>query len=307
MTKLMFFIIICISLGSLGFAQDNPFFSEAASEKEERVSSPEVPGFFQSLLYEINNLQRELNTALSELSRQINQKKDFGLFLLLMAIALIYGLIHALGPGHGKIIMISYTLSNPMKPKQGIWLGAFIAVIHTLSAIFLVSILFFLLARTYSDYSQEPKRIISLVSYGLISAMGMFLLMKTIFIDVLQLKKRNDNSNVKVTSKQNCMRDLMMPAFFIGVVPCEGAILVLIFSISINAYWLGIVLALVMSLGMAMTISIMGIATIYSKKGVLKLIAARAGAVKIISSIIQIAGAVVILCFGLLLFCSRLL
>jgi len=307
MNKLALCIIILITLGNIGIAQDNPFFTKNAPEENKQITSAQFPGFIQMIVNEINNLQRELNASLSVLSRKINREHDFGVFFLLLGIALIYGIIHALGPGHGKIIIISYTLSNPMKAKQGIWLGILISAIHTLSAIILVSILYFILKSTYSNYSQEPKKIISLVSYGLIAGMGAFLLINTIVRDILKLKKNEADSKLKVELKQHRKQKLILPALIIGLVPCEGAILILIFSISINSYWLGIVLAGAMSVGMALTISIIGIITIWSKKGALKLLSAKTGVVRIISTTIQVIGATVILIFGLLLFFSKII
>jgi nickel/cobalt exporter len=305
MNKLVFLIILFISLANMGCAQDNPFFSENPPQKTEQDASAAAPGFFQSLLQGINNLQRELNASLSELSKKINQERDVGLFFFLLGIAFCYGLVHALGPGHGKIIMVSYTLTNPLQKKHGIWLGVFIAVIHTLSAI-LLSVPYFILNSAYSHHAQESKNIISLVSFGLIAAMGLFLLLKTILIDVLKVKKNSDNRIGKVASTKSRMRDLFLPAFLMGIVPCEGAFILLTFSIFIKAYWLGILLAFVMSLGMAVTISLIGVAAIFSKQGTLKLLSSKTRIVKTVSLVIQITGATVILCFGLLLFFSRL-
>jgi len=288
------------------FAQDNPFFSKNSREKEKQIVNPVYPRFIQVLVNSINNLQRVLNERLSALSRKINEENDSTILYILLGIALIYGIIHALGPGHGKIIIVSYTISNPLKIKQGIILSAFVAIIHTLSAVFLVSILYFILKKTYSGYSREPKRIISLISYGLIAGMGIFLLVKTIFADVIKFKNNNENTKTKVNENDNNIRKLIVPALIIGLIPCEGAILILIFSISIGSYWLGIILSIVMSIGMALTISLIGLITIYSRKVVLKLVSANTGTIKIISNIIQIIGAVIIFIFGLLLFISRL-
>lgn len=287
-------------------AQDNPFFSNTPADKEKKIDASAYPGFIQILLNGINNIQRDLNNNLSILSRKINQEKDFTVLFLLSGMALLYGLIHALGPGHGKIIMVSYALSNPLKVKQGLFLGVFVAIIHTLSAILLVSILYFLIKSTYSGYSQEPKRIISLISYGLITGMGVFLLIKIIFTNILKLKKNNDYLEIKSDEKNNKIQNLILPALIIGLVPCEGAVLILIFSISIDSFSLGIILAVAMSIGMALTISIIGITAIYSKKGVLKLIPKQTGTIKIISNIIQLVGAILILSFGFLLFISKL-
>jgi ABC-type nickel/cobalt efflux system permease component RcnA len=40
-----------------------------------------------------------------------------------------------------------------------------------------------------------------------------------------------------------------------GMTPCPGAVLMMLFCLSLGMAWLGVVLALVMSLGMALTIS----------------------------------------------------
>jgi nickel/cobalt transporter (NicO) family protein len=289
------------------YTQDNPFFSKTPPEKENNLKAPLYPGFIQALLNSINDIQRDLNNSLSVLSRKINEEKNVFILFLLSGLSLFYGLIHALGPGHGKVIMVSYVLSHPLKARQGIFLGGFIAVIHTTSAVVLVSILYFILKSTYSGYSQEPKRIISLVSYGLIFGMGIFLLLKTVCVDILKLKKDKEQKLHNSTGgESNTIQNLIIPALIIGLVPCEGAVLILIFSISINSYWLGILLAIAMSIGMAFTISIIGITTIYSKKGFLKIIPAKNGITKVIGRIIQLIGAVVILLFGLLLFLSKI-
>lgn len=305
-SKAVIVILILFAYANISFAQDNPFFSKGSPDQDKQISTPGYPGFIQKTLNAVNSLQRKLNSNLSALSRKINEEKDFSVFFLLLGIALFYGFIHALGPGHGKIIMVSYALSNPLKVKQGILLGIFIAVIHTLSAIFLVSILYFLLKGTYSGYSREPKKVISLVSYGLITGMGAFLMAKTIIVDLVKSNKKDQNSKIKIDARQNKIQNLILPAIIIGLVPCEGAILILIFSITINAYYLGIILAIALSIGMALTISILGIITIYSKRGVLKLIPVKTGSGKIIGIIIQLLGAFIILLFGLLLFLSNI-
>jgi ABC-type nickel/cobalt efflux system permease component RcnA len=60
-----------------------------------------------------------------------------------------------------------------------------------------------------------------------------------------------------------------------------------------------------MSLGIAVTVSLIGIIAIYSKKSVLKF--AKTEVITKITTIIQIAGAALVLFFGLLMFLSRLI
>ncbi|MBN1695877.1 MAG: hypothetical protein JW881_00065 [Spirochaetales bacterium] len=307
MNKKAFFVtavIVIMTMTGICFAQDNPFFSGRTREEEPAFTG--CHGVFSGLFEAINRLQRELNTSLSLLSRKINREKDAGLFFMLLAISFVYGIIHALGPGHGKVIMASYALSNEIRITQGILFGIFIAVIHTLSAVLLVSILYFFVAGTYSGYSREPGKIVSLISYGLISLMGLFLLIKTLIVDIAGVQKNGDDAAEFQELPRPGIKRFLIPAFIIGLIPCEGAVLILVFSLSINAYCMGVMLALTMSIGMAVTISVTGIIMICSKKGVLKLFSKKKRCGKIIGTIFGCAGSIVILLFGLMLFFSNI-
>ncbi|MBN1412355.1 MAG: hypothetical protein JW969_16025 [Spirochaetales bacterium] len=306
MNRIIFFILFLLVIpAGTCFSQDNPFLSKGTKDTEKEVTLPQYPDFIRKLFNTINDFQKELTNNLSTLSKKINEEKDLSLLVLLLGIALFYGFVHGLGPGHGKIVMVSFALSRPLKAWQGIALGGLIAVIHTFSAIVLVSLLYFILNNTYTNFSQEPKKIISLVSYGLIAGMGAFLLIRAVVSNASGEKTGNNGeNNVKIA--KHGIRDIIIPALIIGLVPCEGAILILIFSISINAFWLGVVMAVAMSAGIAITVSVTGILAIYSKKGVVKLASAGSGAAKAVGIAFQVIGAVIILAFGLLLFFSQL-
>ena len=56
----------------------------------------------------------------------------------ILAFSLAYGIIHALGPGHGKALISGYLLANPtLKTSHVLRMGFFIALVHALSALVL--------------------------------------------------------------------------------------------------------------------------------------------------------------------------
>jgi nickel/cobalt exporter len=288
----------------LAAAQNNPFFSGSGSAAE--TEAPPAPGLFQAVGEGVAGLQRDMNARLSELSRLVNEERNVGVFFVLLALAFVYGTVHALGPGHGKVIMASYALAHPLRAKQGVLLGAGVAVIHTLSAVLLVTVLYLVLQSSYRAYGGAPKMIITLISYALITCLGVFLLIKSL----VQLRRpiETDPSDAEsAVAGSGKTRELIVPALLMGLVPCEGAVLILVFSLSINAYWLGISLSAAMSVGMAVTISAVGLAALGVKQGSVKLLSKRKQFIRRGTVILQLTGAAVILAFGALMFFSTVM
>ena len=55
-----------------------------------------------------------------------------------MAAAVLFGAVHALMPGHGKTVLVSYHLGQPAKLREGIANGAILALTHVGLALVLV-------------------------------------------------------------------------------------------------------------------------------------------------------------------------
>ena len=52
-----------------------------------------------------------------------------------LAFAFLYGVLHTLGPGHGKVVVVSYFVSRDARLWRGVLMGVQIAVTHVLSAV----------------------------------------------------------------------------------------------------------------------------------------------------------------------------
>ena len=58
-----------------------------------------------------------------------------------MAAAVLFGAVHALMPGHGKTVLVSYHLGQPAKLREGFVNGAILALTHVGLALALVLML----------------------------------------------------------------------------------------------------------------------------------------------------------------------
>lgn len=206
-------------------------------------------------------------------------KAHEGSAALLWALALgfAYGALHALGPGHGKILVLSYFAGQNARPRQGVIMGAQIAVFHVLSAVVSV-VVADILWRAVMGTAPGESLILRQASYALIAGTGAYILMDT-------LRRRpqaacaacahdhdhghghhHDHGHLpsdgQPDRRERRQRTILSAA--IGAVPCTGAVAVLSFAFANDLVIEGVMIVAAISFGMALTLAAMGMAAIYS-------------------------------------------
>ncbi|MCK4532231.1 hypothetical protein KAU39_00465 [bacterium] len=290
------------------FAGDNPFVSGSPDTKA--VKAVRYPGFMQKIMIKIVPLQQKLSAKLTKLIREIKNTGSGRALCIIILISFLYGFIHALGPGHGKTITFSYFLAKQADIKKGIIVGSLIAFLHVFSALVIVLILYLIVQQAYLISFENLSRTIKLISYALIALIGLFLLIKA-FIDLgkfIDLRKRKKNSVLEedISYSKINTKNIIPVAFAVGMIPCPGAVIILLFSISMDVLKVGVISIFSMAMGMAVTISLVGVLTIVSKRGVLKFIAGKSKVRDIFQISTQIFGSLFILFLGIILFVSFL-
>ena len=86
-------------------------------------------------------------------------------------LAFAYGVLHALGPGHGKVFVVSYFLSRDAQIMRGLLMGLQIAAFHVLSATVVVALADLVLRQAFGSAPGEIAGV-RLASYGLIALIG---------------------------------------------------------------------------------------------------------------------------------------
>ena len=299
MTKkvLLLVIIFTIFFTATAYVQ-NPLFEkerpgEEKVEKQGKVTK--YPAFIHKFILTISKLQKVLHQKLSNLAKSIKEQPTIKTYFWLILFAFLYGVIHALGPGHGKFVALSYFMSEDIEIKKGIIVGSSIAFLHAGSGFVAVMILYKILSNSYLKTIDNVSRQIQLISYGLIILVGLVLVVKNIFFN----KK---NQNIQNISNKSMLSIILA----VGLVPCPGAVILTLFSISINSIHLGAIMVLAMGAGMALTISIIGIVTILLKKGTLGIFASQSELQWKLTKGMQIFGASAIVLIGALLFFSNI-
>lgn len=216
--------------------------------------------------------QRELNQQMSGLLKAVAENPTTAGGSLL-AFSFIYGVLHALGPGHGKIVITTWLATHPSKLKSSIALTLASSLLQGGVAIALVVVVLSLL--------QLPARQLHLSSfwlekgsYALVGVLGLILCWRALKkLRVLLQKPKfkaftphhihNDHcgcghqhlpTQAQLQSGDDWRARLMI-VLSMGMRPCSGAIMVLLFSKVIGVFGWGMLSALAMAAGTSLTIS----------------------------------------------------
>ena len=95
-------------------------------------------------------------------------------------------------------------------------------------------------------------------------------------------------------------------SFAVGIRPCTGAILVLIFANALGLYWAGVASTVVMALGTFITVSLIATLAVYSKKLAMTFAAKDDRWLTWAGFGLRLGGGLAIAAFGLLLFLGSL-
>ncbi len=87
----------------------------------------------------------------------------------------------------------------------------------------------------------------------------------------------------------------------VGLRPCSGAILVLVFALAQSLFWAGVASTFVMGLGTAVTVAAIATFAVGAKELALRIAAHRSGAGLLLMRATELAAALVVLLFGLAL------
>jgi ABC-type nickel/cobalt efflux system permease component RcnA len=179
-----------------------------------------------------------------------------------LAAALFWGAAHALSPGHGKTIVTAYLIGKRGSPKDAALLGAIVTATHTIGV--------FALGLVTLGLSQwiVPDRLypwIDLVAGLMVVAIGLTVLRGRV-AHAAAHRHDHDHGHHHDHSK----RGLLAVGVSGGLLPCPSALVVLLAAISLHRLAFGLVLIVAFSIGLALSITGIGLVAVLAKKAFAK-------------------------------------
>jgi nickel/cobalt exporter len=246
----------------------NPFQPGSTREAAPRRAPP--PGGFTA---SIAAMQRDMNEAISAKFREMEGGGSPAVLFGILLLSFVYGALHAAGPGHGKSVVASYLLARPKAWPTGVAIGTLSSLLQGVVSILLVLVLALVFQIGGLDLMAHAT-VIEVISYGLIVLIGAWLFFEAVtgrgchahgHVHDHACGHDHHHGHDHGTARDRTMVGLILAA---GITPCASAIIVLLFALAQDALAIGIGAALVMSLGMGVTVSAVALLSIFGRKTV---------------------------------------
>ncbi|MGO9412500.1 MAG: nickel/cobalt transporter [Spirochaetia bacterium] len=322
-------LILALVLASpLCFAQEapNPFTSQNTRPRT-GVFTTITSGTSAFIFSVMAPVQKMLNESLASMTRALKGSRSLGGLLLVAALALAYGIFHAAGPGHGKTIVSSFLLANEGKIRESFIIGYLVAAVHALSALTVVLVLYYVIRGIFATGVEQANYWIQLVTFAVITVIGAVMLVRRAagkghhhhgaathhhgaHVDGIEAHEHGAEAHEHGAGDQPhglSLRNLLGIALPAGVIPCPGAVAVVLFALSLHMLAVSILAVSSISVGMGTTISATGAVVILVKRGALRAVAgAHEKRDARFRRVIEIAGAAILFLFGLVFFLAQL-
>ncbi len=349
----------------------SPFAATEAAPPSAFGARPIAPSFrsrglLGSVYAWVVDQQQTMQRTLAMSVKGLKSANPIAGALSLAALSFLYGILHAVGPGHGKTIISSYVVSNEETVRRGVLISFIASAVQALSAVVLVTVLLFVFNASGLRINAWSIQLES-VSYAFIALVGLFLLatqLRKLWRNwrapaVLAFERQSlhghtalerhdhvhahDHDHAHDHSHEHdhghahdhhhdehrghhhapgeacnhivdardlagpfSWRKVMAVVFSVGIRPCSGAILVLIFAVTQGLFWAGVAATFAMAFGTAITVAALATAALGSRELALKLGGAGGKWANAVWTACTIGGSIVILLFGSLLFAASL-
>ena len=268
------------------------------------------PGLWQRTLFAVRQMQQDLQRQLGKAVRAIKTSPTPGPMLLLVGLSFLYGIFHAIGPGHGKIVITSYLVGYESQVRRGVWLAFLASFVQGLSAIALVAALAIVLDLSRLETTASTRHL-EIASYGLIVAIGLWMLVAALRGKSCEHGHGHHHGATPAAPdddgpSRSAIGRMAAVVAAVGIRPCSGAVIVLLFSLAQGLFLLGIGATFAMALGTAITVSALAILAVSSRKLAVRLAGGDGVWERRLQMGLGVLGSLAILGFGALLLSASL-
>jgi ABC-type nickel/cobalt efflux system permease component RcnA len=216
----------------------------------------------------------------------MNATADLNGLPALVALAFLFGAVHAFMPGHGKTVLVSYHLGRPGRWTEGLTTGTLLALTHIGSAVVLVLAGIAVISRSAAAGGRAPS--FEVASAALIVLIGAWL-----FVRSLRMHEYGQEWSGKAL------------AVATGLIPCPLTTFILAFAIAKGNLALGLAAVVGLLAGVVTTLVAFAVTAIVARDRLLPMLARTERLRWRVGKTMEVASAGAIVVLGLLMLASQ--
>ena len=227
------------------------------------------------------DMQRAVQTHLAGAIRAL-RAQETGAMLSFLGICAAYGVLHAAGPGHGKLVIGGYGLARRITAQKLAILSLISSLAQALVAVVAVYAVVALLGLSRQVAGDVVENIMAPMGSAAIAALGLYL----VYRGAAKLRARPAHSHdhpphehsdhcahcahgptPQEVQSAHSLREMAALVAGIALRPCTGAVFVLILTWQLGIGLAGIAGAFAMGLGTAGFTAAAALLTVYAREG----------------------------------------
>ena len=259
--------------------------------------------------------QREAQTALARGLRALRAGEP-GALIALLSMCFAYGFFHAVGPGHGKILIGGYGVARQVSMVRLSVLALVSSLAQAATAVILVysGVLLFNWSRERMEGLADT--LLAALSYGAIALIGAWLAYRGLRTLWRSFRPADDHHHthdhdhsghshvcdtcghshgpsIEEVAKVSSLRDALVLVGAIAIRPCTGALFLLILTWRMDIQVAGILGAFAMGLGTASVTVVVALMAVVFRSGALETLSEGQTARRALGTVELIAGVVI--------------
>ena len=197
------------------------------------------------------DVQRTIKSLLTTDINTYAASENWHVLLVMLPFGILFGMAHALTPGHSKAVLASYVVGSGLKPLRATLVSMALSATHISSAILQATITNTLITRTLVGAGRAPA--LEYVSRFSLVAIGLWLIYRA-----LRQSPHLHNEGIAV-------------GFIAGLVPCPLTLFVMVFAISQGVPEAGLAFSVSMFIGVSAVLVSVALIAAFAREQVVRL------------------------------------
>lgn len=200
---------------------------------------------------------------------------DLSAIAAILPFGILYGLLHAMTPGHSKSVLASYLIGSQQTPSKGLIVAVTLSATHVGMAVFLALLGAPLVVKTLVGAGRAPS--LEAVSRGIIFVIGIWLVLRAVFC---KSGHRHEGNTFGVVA---------------GLIPCPLTLFVMLAASQRGTPGLGLIWATAMLCGVTLTLGATALTAVFARDAFYRLWSRHGLLIERISKITEAAAGVLLI------------
>lgn len=188
--------------------------------------------------YQSIEIQRDIYLAFAGRIRIFAETGDWSQLAVFLPMGIVFGAVHALTPGHSKLVLATYLAGSPVKARQALGVSILLSIVHVSMAVIIALFSLPLVSLALTSVGRAP--LLEDISRGFLGIIGLWMIWQAF---------RSNRGHAHMTERNAAF------GLLAGLIPCPLTLFVMSFAMVRHVPHAGIAFAVVMMIGIALTLS----------------------------------------------------